>query len=288
LETWNSYVKLLLLMQKTLKIIFTIFLYGFAIIGFGLVVGFFAVKFGLTNTRGIIDNQNDAFYKNNLPTQNQIETTWANTEEWKTFKAAIVKDKDTLSKVELKTGVPARMIISVLAVEQLRLFTSEREFYKQAFSPLKILGTQTQFSWGVMGIKPDTAKQIENNLASSTSPYYLGKDFEHTLDFTSATDTDQERFSRITDEHNRYYAYLYGALYIKEIEQAWKNSGNSIDNKPEIIGTLYNIGFGHSEPKANPQVGGAEIEVGGIKYSFGGLTYNIYRSNELLDLFPRP
>jgi len=278
-------------MQKIPRIIFNIFVYGFAIIGFGLVVGFFAVKFGFTNTRGIIDNQTEAFYKNtssSSSTATTIDTLWAQTEEWKTFSEAIKKDKNVLSRVENETGIPARLIVSVLGVEQLRLFTSEREVYKQAFFPLKILGTQTQFSWGVMGIKPDTAKQIENNLVNPTSPYYLGKDFEHKLDFISATNTDQERFTRITDEHNRYYTYLYGALYIKEIEQAWKNSGNNIDDKQEIIGTLYNIGFGHSEPKVNPQVGGAEIEVGGIKYSFGGLTYNIYRSNELLDVFPRP
>ena len=278
-------------MQKAPRIIFNIFLYGFAIIGFGLVVGFFAVKFGFTNTRGIIDNQTESFYKNTLTSSSAnttINTSWSQTEEWKTFSEAIKKDKNVLLRVENETGIPSRLIVSVLAVEQLRLFTSEREVYKQAFFPLKILGTQTQFSWGVMGIKPDTAKQIENNLVSSTSTYYLGKDFEHTLDFTSATDTDQERFSRITDEHNRYYAYLYGALYIKEFIEGWKKAGyGDISNRPEIIGTLYNIGFEHSEPKANPRVGGAEIEVGGIKYSFGGLTYNIYRSNELMDVFPR-
>ncbi len=278
-------------MQKIPRIIFNIFLYGFAIIGFGLVVGFFAVKFGLTNTKGVIDVQTESFYKNTLTsssTNTTIDTLWSQTEEWKTFSEAIKKDKNVLLRVENETGIPARLIVSVLAVEQLRLFTSEREVYKQAFFPLKILGTQTQFSWGVMGIKPDTAKQIENNLASSTSPYYLGKDFENKLDFKT-TDPDQERFARITDEHDRYYAYLYGALYIKEFIEGWKKAGyEDISKKPEIIGTLYNIGFAHFEPKAEPQVGGAEIEINGVKYSFGGLTYNIYNSKELLDIFPRP
>ena len=278
----------LLLMQKTLKIIFNIFLYTFAIIGLGLTAGFFAVKFGLTNTKGVIDVQTEAFYKNNPPTHNQVPAEWAQTEEWKTFSEAIKKDKDVLTRVETETGIPARLIVSTLAVEQLRLFTSEREVYKQAFFPLKILGTQTQFSWGVMGIKPETAQKIEENLKATSSPFYLGKDFENKLDFKTAN-IDQERFARITDEHDRYYAYLYGALYIKEFIEGWKKAGyEDISKKPEIIGTLYNIGFNHFEPKSEPQVGGAEIEINGVKYSFGGLTYNIYNSRELLDIFPRP
>ena len=275
-------------MNKVFKIIFNIFLYVFAIIGFGLTAGFFAVKFGFTNTKGIIDTQTEAFYKNNPPTHNQVDASWAQTEEWKTFSEAVKKDKDVLTRVEAETGVPARLIVSTLAVEQLRLFSSEREVFKQAFYPLKILGTQTQFSWGVMGIKPDTAQKIEENLKATSSPFYLGKDFENKLDFKTA-DSDQERFARIIDEHDRYYAYLYGALYIKQFIEGWKKAGyEDISKRPEIIGTLYNIGFAHFEPKANPEVGGAEIEINGVKYSFGGLTYNIYNSQELLDIFPRP
>ena len=274
------------------KKIFTVLLYIFAGIGLFLTAGYFAVKFGFTNTKGIIDNQTKSFYNNNSQTNKtggntatQIE--WSKTEEWATFAEAVKKDKDVLTRVENETGVPSRLIVSVLAVEQLRLFTSEREIFKQAFAPLKILGTQSQFSWGVMGIKPETAKKIEENLKDTSSQFYLGKAYENKLDF-QATDPDQERFTRITDEHDRYYAYLYGALYIKELTDAWTKSGNgNIGNKPEIIGTLYNIGFDHFLPKIDPQAGGAEIEINGIKYSFGGLTYEIYNSGELLDYFPK-
>ena len=279
-----------MLKNRKLKTTLNIIIYIFAGIGLFLTAGYFAVKFGLTNTKGIIDNQRNGFYRNTNNANSIAQAApaeWSKTEEWKTFSDAVKKDKDVLTRVENETGIPARMIVSVLAVEQLRLFTSEREIFKQAFAPLKILGTQSQFSWGVMGIKPETAKTIENNLKDTNSQFYLGKDFENKLDFKTA-DPDSERFTRITDEHDRYYAYLYGALYIKEIEEAWKKSGNgSIVNKPEIIGTLYNIGFNHFEPKIDPQVGGAEIEIDGIKYSFGGLTAQIYNSNELLDFYPR-
>jgi hypothetical protein len=278
-------------MNKKLKLTLNIIIYIFAAIGLFLTAGYFAVRFGFTNTKGIIDNQTKSFYNNpktSTSTGNTAtQTEWSKTEEWKVFLDAVKKDKDVLARVENETDVPARLIVSVLAVEQLRLFTSEREIFKQAFAPLKILGTQSQFSWGVMGIKPETAKVIESNLKTTTSPFYLGTIFENKLDFKT-TDPDSERFARITDEHDRYYAYLYGALYIKQFEEAWKKSGNGdISKKPEIIGTLYNIGFNHFEPKADPQVGGAEIEIDGIKYSFGGLTYEIYNSGELTDFYPK-
>ncbi len=211
--------------------------------------------------------------------------SWAATEDWQTFKGAIVKDKEVINKVSAETGVDARLIVAMLAVEQLRLFNSDREVYKQIFQPLKILGVQSKFSWGVMGLKEETAIKIENNLKDSQSIYYLGEESAHLLDFKSA-DVANERFTRLTDEHNHYYSYLYSALFIKQIILQWQKAGFDISRRPEIIATLFNLGFNKSAPKADPQVGGAEIEVGGQKYSFGGLAFQFYYSGELADDFP--
>jgi len=49
--------------------------------------------------------------------------------------------------------------------------------------------------------------------------------------------------------------------------------------------TLFNLGFKASQPKSNPQVGGATISVGGQKYSFGYLGSLFYESNELAEVF---
>jgi hypothetical protein len=171
-------------------------------------------------------------------------------------------------------------------VEQLRLFYTERESYKKFFEPLKILGSQTKFSWGVMGIKEDTAIQIENYLKDKTSPYYLGKSFENLLDFQAA-DIKQERFTRMTDQHAHYYSYLYAGLYLKEVMMQWKTAGFDISDRPDILTTLYNIGFANSKPKSDPQSGGAEINLYGHIYSFGSLGKEFYDSNELTDEFPR-
>lgn len=216
---------------------------------------------------------------------NNNPLAWANTKEWQTFKEAVLKDKAVLARVEKETGIKPRLLVSILTAEQLRLFYSDRALFEKVFSAFKILGSQSQFSWGIMGLKPETASAIEENLGSTTSLFYLGPTLEKSLAF-STDDIGQERFTRITDEHNHYYGYLYSALYLKQIMSQWQKAGYDISGRPEILATLYNIGFANSKPKADPQVGGSELDIAGQKYSFGRLAYEFYYSGELLTDFP--
>jgi hypothetical protein len=267
-----------ILNNKFIQTGFKFGVYFFAVVGFTLTFGYFAVKFGLTNTKGIVDKQREGFFdKNNI---DSLNLKWNKGEEWQVLKEALIRDKNVLERVEAETGVPSRLIISVVLVEQLRLFNSEREVFKQVFAPLKILGTQSQFSWGVSGIKPETAKLTEKYLKDKNSIYYLGERYENLLDFKTNS-IDEERFSRIIDYKDRYFSYLYTALYIKELATSWKNSGFNISNKPEILATLFNIGFENSKPKPNPDMGGAEISINGVVYSFGRLAGEFYYSDEL-------
>ena len=210
---------------------------------------------------------------------------WMNTPEWATLSQAIRKDAPVINDVAAETGVPPRMIAAQLVGEQMRLYNTERELYKSAFAPLNILGSETQFSLGVAGIKTDTAIAVENNLADPSSDYYPGATYVHLLDFKTS-DHDTERYDRITDEHNHYYSYLYTALFIKEVEAQWAKAGYNISRRPEIISTLYNIGFTGSHPNADPHVGGAVIVIASTTYTFGSLGYDFYYSGELEDVLP--
>ncbi len=276
-----------------LKKIFKIVVYIFAVIGFVLVAGYFAVRFGLTNVRGIIDVQQQSFLQSGQSGQtanvvgSQSKTYyWQTLPEWQVIKVAVQKDQGVISRAAMVSGVPARLIVAELMVEQIRFFTDDRESFKKFFEPLKILGSETQFSWGVMGIKEDTAIQIENNLKDPSSPFYLGPQYEHLLDFQT-DNPKQERFARMTDQHDHYYSYLYAGLYLHEVETQWKSAGFDISARPEIISTLYNIGFANSKPNGNPQSGGAPITLGPQTYSFGSLAAEFYNSNELLNESPR-
>jgi len=269
-----------------MKKIFTVVVYVFAIIGLFLTLGFFAVKFGLTNTTGIIDQQSEFFRNQDNTATNTTPRPWNQGPEWQNFNDAISKDATVIKRVESETGIPARIIVSVVFVEQMRLYFSDRQMFKELFAPLKILGTQTQFSLGVSGIKQKTAEQVENNLMTTSSPYYLGDKFAHYLDFNT-NDIENERFVRLTDYKDRYYSYLYTALYIKELATQWNKAGFDISTRPEILATLFNIGFERSSPKAAPQSGGAEININNTTYSFGYLAGEFYYSNELTAVYPK-
>lgn len=266
------------LAQKFAKILIVIF----ALVGFLLVGGYIAVRAGLTNTHGIIDKQSSQFLSDK---KEYTQFPLAHTPEWVAFRQAVAKDKAVIEKVSKETGVPPRMLVSLVVPEQMRLFHSNRAIFKEIFGPLKILGAQSQFSWGIMGIKDDTAREIERRLKDTSSPSYLGPKFEHLLDFKTA-DHDQERFARIVDEHDHYYSYLYAAIYIKETAREWEKAGFPIASRPEILATLYNIGFSNSKPNADPKSGGSAIDIDGTIYSFGALAGSFYYSDELVEVFP--
>jgi hypothetical protein len=210
---------------------------------------------------------------------------WTEDDTWPILSAAIIKDQGEIMQVSQITGVDPRLIVSAMFAEQSRLFRTERGLFKQYLAPLKILASENQFSLGVMGIKPATAIEVEQNLTNSYSPMYLGVQYVNLLDF-STSDESQERYDRLSDVKNHYYSYLYGALYIKQLETQWQNAGYPISGRPEIIGTLYNIGFAHSKPNGDPKVGGAIIAIDNVNYTFGSLVYEFYYSGELLSQFP--
>lgn len=268
-----------------LKKLLTVLLWLFAAIGFFLTAGYLAVRFGLTNEPGIIDMQREGFLGAGVA-GSQYEGPWQESEEWQVLEEAIRRDETVIKDAARDSGVSPRLIVANLVAEQLRLFFTEREAYKRFFYPLKILGPQTQFSWGVMGMKEETAIEVERHLTDPASPFYLGPSYEDLLIFSTA-DPKSERFLRMTDQHDHYYSYLYAGLSLKEIEAQWGRAGFPIEGNVGILSTLYNIGFAHSVPKADPKVGGAAIEIGSTTYSFGGLAADFYASDLLTDIFPR-
>ena len=166
------------------------------------------------------------------------------------------------------------------------IFTIFPESFKSYFEPLKILASLSKVSYGIAGLKPKTVGIIEDNLKNQYSPFYLGLDMENVADYLPGDDIEKERMNRITDTSNPYYSYLYVGLYMREIIAQWQRSGFDISNRPEIVATLYNLGFNYSLPKENPIVGGAEIIVNGADYTFGDIACEFYYSDELSDIYP--
>ena len=217
---------------------------------------------------------------------------WMNTEEWLVLREAIAKDSVQIDSAARVTGVESRLIVSCLVGEQIRLFNSSRETYKKVLAPLKILSLESVFSYGVTGIKTFTAREVQRNLVDRDCEFYLGEKYEHLLDFKNDSASGEISYdtllinSRLLNYKNHYYSYLYAGLILRQIKVQWERAGFDISDRPEILATLYNVGFWMSKPKADPQVGGSRITVGDHDYTFGSLAYEFYYSGELTETYP--
>lgn len=211
----------------------------------------------------------------------------------KDFKIAVAKDKYYIDSVAKVTGVEPRLIVACLVGEQIRLFNSSRESYKRYIGPMKVLALENNLSYGVTGIKENTAINIERYLKDSTCVYYLGSKYAHLLDYDSTqnfknggNDTLNLRLSRLVQFKNHYYSYLYAAIFLKQMKMQWERAGYPIDDRPEILASLFNLGYQRSKPKKNPAVGGATYDIKGTDYTFGSVAFEFYYSGELADIFP--
>ncbi|MDD6185076.1 MAG: hypothetical protein PUB29_05580 [Bacteroidales bacterium] len=210
---------------------------------------------------------------------------WMNDSAWPALKAAILKDSALIYEAARLTGVEPRLIVGCLVGEQVRLFNSKREMYKRYLGPMKVLSVQSQFSLGVNGIKDFTAMQVERNLTDTASIFYMGKPYEHILDFQ--TENHQaERISRLTNYRNHLYSYIYTGCILHQTMLQWRRSGYDIVNRPDILFTLFNLGFAASKPGPDPQCGGSHITVHDEIYTFGVICNDFYYSGELAEQFP--
>ena len=217
--------------------------------------------------------------------QRQNLIPWMAEPAWPALKEAILRDSALINEAGRLTGVEPRLIVGCLIGEQIRLFNSKREMFKKYLGPVKVLSVQSQFSYGVNGIKDFTAEAVEEHLQDPTSEYYMGKAYEHLLDFET-DDHATERYNRLVDYHNHLYSYIYTGCILHQTMLQWRRAGYDISDRPDLLFTLFNVGFDQSVPKADPVPGGSHIEVGDRMYTFGGIGFDFYYSGELAEAFP--
>jgi len=273
----------------------------FALIGLAFTFIYIGMHFNLFNVRGA-NSERNAFFLSAVDSsvaQKVVERSvpcddesvavceWNQTPQWDVVKQGLQKDSAVIARVALETGVPARLIATVVIPEQIRFFTAEREVFKRYFEPLKILGSLSQFSLGVSGIKQETALQIEQYANDPSSAFYPGESIAPLLTYPEGSVHDSALYERLTNEKDHYYSYLYTAIAIKETLSQWERASFPINTNAGAVATLFNIGFEKSFPHDAPITGGAPITVGGVTYSFGELGEKFYLSEELSDIFPR-
>jgi hypothetical protein len=288
--------------MKILKLLLLAVLIIFALIGAGFTFVYFGMQHGVLNVKGTIVERNASFGTVPTTTQQIIDETngcregldqtkpceWHETAQWDVVQGGLKKDAAVIARVSQETGVDARMIAASVVPEQIRFFSDNREVFKRYFEPLKLLASMSQFSLGVSGIKQTTASKIEENANSTSSVFYTGEDDAKLLAYTAEESNNPNAlFDRLTNEKDHYYSYLYTALYLKQITAQWSKAGFDVSKRPDVLVTLFNLGFNASQPKADPKVAGSAITVGGQRYSFGYLGTLFFESDELSSEFPK-
>ncbi|MEA3392925.1 MAG: hypothetical protein U9Q91_08095, partial [Candidatus Marinimicrobia bacterium] len=119
-------------------------------------------------------------------------------------------------------------------------------------------------SIGFCQVKMKTAYWIECQLADSLSEFYPGKKYE---DLLQVSQSPQEIIDKLEDDQTNL---LYASAYMRIIQSYWESKGYSIDNRVDIIATIFSYGIfsrstgeplkPNSDPKPN-RFGGEALEV---------------------------
>jgi len=193
---------------------------------------------------------------------------WANCREWKEFSNAVKADRHAIDSVSRLTGVESRFIVMCLVGEQVRMFNSGREAFKKYVTPFNHLILPTNRGYGVTGILEHTALKIESNLFDTKSPFYAGDYFQNVVNLSDSfpelvNDTIAAHkhltIQRLIKRGDHYYSYLYTAFFLRQFQAHWVKAGYTLENQPEILATLFNLGYQKSKPKKNPEVGGSNF-----------------------------
>lgn len=214
---------------------------------------------------------------------------------WKTFCNAVRKDKAAIDSAARIAGVESRMIVMCLVGEQVRMFNANRERFKQYVYPFNSVILPRNRGYGVTSILEHTALRIERQLVDKNSKFYPGDYFYKCLNTTDAAPGlvvdsikahQHKTIQRLIKGGDHFYSYLYTAFLIRQYQAHWEREGFDLSLRPEIVGTLFNLGFEKSKPSKNPKVGGSSFKVGDKEYTFGGLCFEFYYSGEMMKDFP--
>ena len=114
----------------------------------------------------------------------------------------------------------------------------------------------------------------------------MGPAYKHILDYPEGADVVEERYKRLVDYGSHLYSYIYTGCILHQTMLQWRRAGYDISDRPDILFTLFNVGFSQSVPKPDPMPGGSHIKVGDNEYTFGAIGFDFYYSGELAQVFP--
>ncbi len=161
----------------------------------------------------------------------------------------IMGRKDLIQSASEKFDINPVYLSAVIYTER----TKNYDWTDEAFDEV-IARVGQNSSLGFSQVKIKTAYFIEKQLIDTTSRFYCGEKYANILALSKSPFLLIEKLKK--DSLN----ILYAAAYLRIIQSFWSKTGYSINDKPEIIGSLYQLGLfyptgearePHFFPKAN-------------------------------------
>ncbi len=193
----------------------------------------------------------------------------------------------SINKYSKELGVDPRIVGGVIYVEDFRSLTTPKGFIEGKLEGRWITRMLLEMKGATIGVGQMSREEmwrIIKNFNDANSKFYMGKNFENYV-----TEKDFENSEKgIEYVKNGIHGYVFTdpdvqvkfvASMIAQFQAQWKNEGYDISDKPEILGTLYNIGFKNSNPKKDPQSGGSMNFIFGKQMNFGDATKAWHDSN---------
>lgn len=158
------------------------------------------------------------------------------------------KNKSIILNASLKFCINPLYLASIIFAER-----ELNHDWKDNALDILLARTGHNSSIGFCQIKMKTAYWVEKQLNDSLSQFYPGKQYAKILGLSKSPATIINKLQ--SDSLNIFYA----AAYLRIILSFWAGQGFPIDNRPDIIGTLYSTGLFYGgkirppneHPKAN-------------------------------------
>lgn len=156
----------------------------------------------------------------------------------------IRQNKSIIQKASVQFNVDPVVLSAIIFIERTRNYTWEDEAMDDflAFAGLNS-------SIGFCQIKLKTAYWIESQLNDSLSMFYPGSPYYGMVSKSKSAGELVEKLN------NNELNIMFASAYLRIMISRWKNAGISLDDQPEILGTLYSTGLFYSsgqERKPNP------------------------------------
>ena len=161
------------------------------------------------------------------------------------------------------------LITACIFVEQLRAFYTFKWLFKSIAQTNTYLTVMSKQSFGIGGMKLQTAEQLEQRLATNKPEIY-----KTYFSYEDPKNISQQRLARLTDSQDYYYQILYTAWILYRYSTERDRAGYTISNNPWVMATMYNIWY--SEPHSNPDIWWSFMKIESEKYSFWWLAMLIY------------